>query len=200
MRYSILTVCLAAALAAGCSRDAAPPVDSTATPAAKTETAVTSPAVVDEHSYAQPDKVRIDDLALQLAVDFEHKQLSGSATYTLNWIDKNATQLVLDSRELTIEKIVGERSDGKWNDLKFSLAPADKLLGSKLTIETPDRNARIRVTYKTSPNASGLQWLTPAIRCWAASSPSTCPSAMPPCAWPTTPRPRPPACSGSHRR
>ena len=163
MRYSILTVCLAAALAAGCSRDAAPPVDSTATPAAKTETAVTSPAVVDEHSYAQPDKVRIDDLALQLAVDFEHKQLSGSATYTLNWIDKNATQLVLDSRELTIEKIVGERSDGKWNDLKFSLAPADKLLGSKLTIETPDRNARIRVTYKTSPNASGLQWLTPAM-------------------------------------
>lgn len=163
MRYSILTVCLAAALAAGCSRDAAPPADSTATPAAKTETAVTSPAVVDEHSYAQPDKVRIDDLALQLAVDFEHKQLSGSATYTLNWIDKNATQLVLDSRDLSIEKIVGERSDGKWNDLKFSLAPADKLLGSKLTIETPERNARIRVTYKTSPNASGLQWLTPAM-------------------------------------
>lgn len=163
MRYSILTVCLAAALAAACSRDAAPPADSTATPAAKTETAVTSPAVVDEHSYAQPAKVRIDDLALQLAVDFEHKQLSGSATYTLNWIDKAATQLVLDSRDLSIEKIVGERSDGKWNDLKFSLAPADKLLGSKLTIETPERNARIRVTYKTSPNASGLQWLTPAM-------------------------------------
>lgn len=163
MRYSILTVCLAVALAAGCSRDAAPPADSTATPAAKTETAVTSPAVVDEHSYAQPDKVRIDDLALQLAVDFEHKQLSGSATYTLNWIDKNATQLVLDSRDLSIEKIVGERSDGKWNDLKFALAPADKLLGSKLTIETPERNARVRVTYKTSPNASGLQWLTPAM-------------------------------------
>lgn len=163
MRYSILTVCLAVALAAGCSRDAAPPADSTATPAAKTETAVTSPAVVDEHSYAQPDKVRIDDLALQLAVDFEHKQLSGSATYTLNWIDKNATQLVLDSRDLSIEKIVGERSDGKWNDLKFALAPADKLLGSKLTIETPERNARVRVTYKTSPDASGLQWLTPAM-------------------------------------
>ncbi|KRA82055.1 aminopeptidase [Lysobacter sp. Root667] len=163
MRYSILTVCLAAALSLGCSREAAPAADGAATPAAKTETAVTSPAVVDEHSYAQPGKVRIDDLALQLAVDFEHKQLSGSATYTLDWVDKAATQLVLDTRDLTIEKIVGERSDGKWNDLKFSLAPADKLLGSKLTIETPERNARIRVTYKTSPDASGLQWLTPAM-------------------------------------
>lgn len=163
MRYSILTVCLAAALALGCSREAAPPADGAAPPAAKTETAVTSPAVVDEHSYAQPDKVRIDDLALQLAVDFEHKQLSGSATYTLNWVDKAATQLVLDTRGLNIEKVVGERSDGKWNDLKFALAPADKLFGSKLTIETPERNARVRVTYKTSPDASGLQWLTPAM-------------------------------------
>ncbi|NUO76166.1 MAG: M1 family metallopeptidase [Lysobacter sp.] len=163
MRYSILTVCLAAALALGCSRETAPPADGAATPAAKTETAVTQTAAVDEHSYAQPGKVRIDDLALQLAVDFEQKQLSGSATYTLNWVDKTATQLVLDTRDLTIEKIVGERSDGKWNDLKFALAPADKLLGSKLTIETPERNARIRVTYKTSPSASGLQWLTPAM-------------------------------------
>ncbi|KRD34772.1 MULTISPECIES: M1 family metallopeptidase [unclassified Lysobacter] len=164
MRYSILTVCLAAALALGCSREAATPADGAAPPAAaKTETAVTSPAVVDAHSYAQPDKVRIDDLALQLAVDFEHKQLSGSATYTLNWVDKAATQLVLDTRGLNIEKIVGERSDGKWDDLKFALAPADKLFGSKLTIETPERNARVRVTYKTSPDASGLQWLTPAM-------------------------------------
>ncbi|KRA17466.1 M1 family metallopeptidase [Lysobacter sp. Root604] len=164
MRYSILTVCLAAALALGCSREAATPADGAAPPAAaKTETAVTSPAVVDAHSYAQPDKVRIDDLALQLAVDFEHKQLSGSATYTLNWVDKAATQLVLDTRGLNIEKIVGERSDGKWGDLKFALAPADKLFGSKLTIETPERNARVRVTYKTSPDASGLQWLTPAM-------------------------------------
>ncbi|RDZ27355.1 M1 family metallopeptidase [Lysobacter silvisoli] len=163
MRYSILTVCLAAALAAACSRDAAPPAQGTATPAANTETAVTPAAVVDAHSYAEPGKVRIDDLALQLAVDFEHKQLGGSATYTLNWVDKSATQLVLDTRDLTIDKVVGERSDGKWNDLKFALAPADKLLGSKLTIEAPDRNARIRVSYKTSPEASGLQWLTPAM-------------------------------------
>ncbi len=158
---SILTLCLATALAAGCSRDAAPPADPGAKPATSAGAAVNAAAERDEHSYAQPDKVRTTDLALALALDFANKQITGSATYTLDWLDPAATQLVLDSRDLTIEKIVGERSDGKWQDLTYALAPADKLLGSKLTIDTPQRNQRVRVTYTTAPTASGLQWLTP---------------------------------------
>ena len=160
MRYSVLTICLAAALAGGCQRDAAPTADP-ATPAAAAP--ATADARLDEHSYAQPDKVRTQDLALALKVDFDAKTLSGSATYTLEWLDPKATQLVLDTRDLTIEKVVGEREDGKWVDLPFALATEDETLGSKLTIEAPQRNARIRVTYTTSPEASGLQWLTPAM-------------------------------------
>ena len=34
----------------------------------------------DEHSYAQPDKVRITDLGLDLQVDFARHQLAGTAT------------------------------------------------------------------------------------------------------------------------
>jgi aminopeptidase N len=155
---SILTLCLAAVIAGGCSRDATPPAD-TAKPAA----AQAASAEHDEHSYAEPDKVKTSDLALELAVGFDKKQITGSATYTLDWLDPTATQLVLDTRELSIEKVVGERSDGKWEDLKYSLAPADKTLGSKLTIETPERNKRVRVTYATAPTASGLQWLEPSM-------------------------------------
>ena len=159
---SILTLCLATALAAGCAREGVPPSD----PAAKAATgqgAVNASVERDEHSYAEPDKVRTSDLALELMVDFANKQIGGSATYTLDWLDSAATQLVLDTRELTIEKIVGERGDGKWNDLAYVLAPADKTLGSKLTIDTPQRNQRVRVTYKTAPTASGLQWLEPSM-------------------------------------
>lgn len=159
---SVLTLCLAAVLATGCARDAAVPAD-TAPPDAAASDAVTAPAPRDEHSYAQPELVRTKDLALALKVDFDARQLTGSATYTLDWVDPKATQLVLDTRDLRIEKVVGERSDGKWNDLKFTLSEPDKLLGSKLTIESPQRNPRIRVTYATSPEASGLQWLTPAM-------------------------------------
>ncbi|HEU4773891.1 MAG TPA: aminopeptidase, partial [Lysobacter sp.] len=139
MRSSILTLCFAAAVVlGGCSRDAAPATDTAAKP-----DAVTAPgAEYDSLSYAEPDKVRIKDLALALDVDFDARQISGSATYDLDWVDPEATGLVLDTRDLTIEKVVGERSDGKWVDLKYELADADKLLGSKLSIQAPERNER----------------------------------------------------------
>ena len=120
--------------------------------------------MTDEHSYSQPDKVRTTDLALDLALDFAKKTLSGTATYTLEWVDPNATQLVLDTRDLTIAKAEGLGADGQWAPLEFKLAgAADKVLGSKLTIETPQRPKQVRITYTTSPNASGLQWLEPSM-------------------------------------
>ena len=163
MRHSILMLSLAAVLAAsaGCQRDSAAP--SGDTPAVATASVPAAAHMIDEHSYAQPDKVKIKDLALELKVDFDKKILDGSATLALDWLDKNATQLILDTRDLNIVKIVGERSDGRWEDLKYTLAPADKILGSKLTVETPKRNPRVRITYTTSPDASGLQWLTAAM-------------------------------------
>ena len=158
MRQSILMLSLASVLiAAGCARESAPAPE----PAARPESAAAGTqqaAIVDEFSYAQPDKVRITDLALDLAVDFAAKQLSGTATYTLEWKDQAATELVLDTRDLTIEKVEAE-DGGSWKPLQFALADADEVLGSKLTIQTPQRPAKVRISYKTSPNASGLQWL-----------------------------------------
>ncbi|MDQ3056482.1 MAG: M1 family metallopeptidase, partial [Pseudomonadota bacterium] len=158
---TLLALSLTALLAAGCARESAAPA--VITPVAKPEAAMPSVAAeTDEHSYAQPDKVKTTDLALDLAIDFASKQIAGTATFTLDWLDKTATQLVLDTRDLTIEKVEGE-AGGQWTTLQFVLAPADATLGSKLTIETPARSAKMRVTYKTSPQASGLQWLEPSM-------------------------------------
>ncbi len=150
-----LPALLLALLAVGCQRESGE------------QTAVTpatgpAPAAVDrdEHSYAEPDKVVTEDLALDIALDFDAKTIAGTATYTLQWKDPSATQLVLDTRDLTISKVEGE-AGGQWQPLQYALAQADATLGSKLTIETPARNAKVRVTYVTSPDASGLQWLTP---------------------------------------
>ena len=38
----------------------------------------------DESSYAEPDKVVIKDIALDLKLDFDQKQIGGTATYTWN--------------------------------------------------------------------------------------------------------------------
>ncbi|MGJ4804941.1 leukotriene A4 hydrolase C-terminal domain-containing protein [Luteimonas sp. SDU82] len=138
-----------------CKRDAA---DADATPAPSPAPAAM--ADTDEHSFAEPAKVVIDDLALDLALDFDARTLSGTATYTLEWKDDGATQLVLDTRDLAIAKAEAE-VDGAWQPLQFELAEADGSLGSRLTIQAPQRPQKLRVSYRTSPDASGLQWLEP---------------------------------------
>ncbi|TQM17197.1 aminopeptidase N [Pseudoxanthomonas sp. 3HH-4] len=155
MRSLALLMSCAAVLVAGCSKE-----PESAPVAATPKPAIEKVVDRDEHSYAEPQKVAIADLALDIAVDFDTRTIGGTATYTLDWKDKAATQLVLDTRDLTIEKVEGEANNA-WAPLQYALAAKDPVLGSKLTIETPARNAKVKVTYKSSPEASGLQWLTP---------------------------------------
>ncbi len=162
MRSPFLMLPLAVALAAGCAKEpVAPTVEPVAEkPAAAVNTVSRSH---DESSYAEPDKVAITDLALDLKVDFDARQIGGTATYTLEWKDKAARQLLLDTRELSIEKVEAVAADGSTSPLPFTLAPADKVFGSKLSIETPEQPASVRITYHTAPTASGLQWLEPSM-------------------------------------
>lgn len=158
MRASILALPLLASLMmTACNSETSAPT----APAAKAKPAVAAP--IDEHSYAEPDKVAVGDLALDLAMDFDSKTLAGTATLSLEWKDKAATALLLDTRDLTIEKVEGGDGKGGWQPLTFKLAAADPVLGSKLSIDTPNRNPQVRVTYRTSPQASGLQWLEPSM-------------------------------------
>ena len=113
--------------------------------------------------YAIRSYYEVSNLALDLNLDFDKKTLSGTATLDLDWKDKAAKTLVLDTRDLTIDKVEGADGKGGWAPLTFQLAAADPILGSKLTIDTPDRNAQVRIGYTTSPNASGLQWLEPSM-------------------------------------
>src|SRR5688572_2057828 len=116
----------------------------------------------DEHSYAQPDVVAVTHLALDLSLDFVQKTLSGTATLDLDWKNAAATTLVLDSRQLLIDTI--EAGDGStWATVLFEVAPSDPILGSKLTVTLGRQAPKVRLRYRTVPEASGLQWLTPAM-------------------------------------
>ena len=117
----------------------------------------------DESSYADPDTVHVSHLALDLAVDFDKKQLSGTATLDVVWKDLQVHPLVLDTRDLDISKIEGNDGTDTWIPLTYELAPKDPVLGSKLTITEPRVMRQVRITYATSPQASGLQWLDPAM-------------------------------------
>ena len=119
-------------------------------PAQPAETTVTeAPAMPahDANSYAEPDKVVVTHLALDLAADFDKKILSGTATLDLDWKDSAARSLVLDTRDLSISKI--ESGDGTtWQELKFELAPRDAIFGSKLSITMPAQSAKVIVLYQ----------------------------------------------------
>jgi aminopeptidase N len=113
-----------------------------------------------QYSYAQPDKVVVKHIDLDLALDFKHQRLSGSATLDLDWKDTHAHVLNLDTDNLDIKSVSAVAKNGATHPLDFTLAKHEKYLGRKLAIEAPKHPRRIRIDYATSRDAAGLQWLT----------------------------------------
>ncbi len=116
---------------------------------------------VDQHTYANLNDVVTTHVYLDLAIDFDHKQLQGFAEHTLKWKDGKARTLVLDTRDLDIHNVMYKDAAGKWHPAKFSLAERDAVKGAKLTIRFAGQAEKVRVYYNSRPEASGLQWLTP---------------------------------------
>ena len=117
----------------------------------------------DPHSHAQADLVRIQHLHLDLTLDFSRQQLHGHADLRLQRLQDEVRELVLDTRDLDIRRVqAANGDDANWQTVSFRLAAADAILGSALHIDLPATADRLRIDYATSPQASGLQWLTPA--------------------------------------
>ncbi|RMG09024.1 MAG: hypothetical protein D6735_01130, partial [Acidobacteria bacterium] len=114
----------------------------------------------DLHSYANPDKVRVNHVALDWRISFEEKRINGSVTLTLERYDKKSP-LILDTRELTIERVELSADSVKFKPGKFELGQSDKILGAPLKVQLEDDTKFVRIFYSTSPQASGLQWLSP---------------------------------------
>ncbi|WP_342120572.1 M1 family metallopeptidase [Pseudoduganella sp. OTU4001] len=132
-------------------------------PAAALAAAFALPAwAQDPLSFARYDQVRTTDLHLDLKADFARKTLAGFAELSLNWIDKSARTLVLDTRELKIAKVQVQRADGSWAPASFMLDKADPKRGRALRIALQDQPGKVRIHYRTAPTASALQWMTPA--------------------------------------
>jgi aminopeptidase N len=131
-----------AALALACASHAPPAPD-------------TLPAM-DIHSHAQPRRVRVTHLDLNLAIDMSARVLRGTASLDLERPDR-AAPLVLDAQGLVIESVRAE--DGRV--LRHELGPEQKNVGSALTIELGPSDARVTIAYHTTERSDALQWLAP---------------------------------------
>jgi leukotriene-A4 hydrolase len=113
----------------------------------------------DAHSYSNPQDVRVTHLELDLDVLFDRRVLRGTATLTLERSRPESGALILDTRALDIAKAEDSADGRTWVDTKFDLGPPHKILGSALIVLLHPRADRVRLTYATRPEASGLQWL-----------------------------------------
>lgn len=116
----------------------------------------------DYHSYANTADFRTQHVVLDLAVDFERRVLAGTAELHLHRLSADATELVLDTRDLDIAQVEAAVGTGAWTPAAFTLGARDAVLGSPLRITLPAGADRVRLRYATRPEASGLQWVTPA--------------------------------------
>ncbi|MFY8301025.1 M1 family metallopeptidase [Pseudoalteromonas sp. SS15] len=115
----------------------------------------------DEHTYANLKDVVSTHLHLDLDVDFADKQLEGFVEHTLDWQNVSARTLVLDTRDLEIDKVMYQGKNGQWHKADFTLAQRNGVKGAKLTIHFKEQAKKARIYYNSLPQASGLQWLTP---------------------------------------
>ncbi|AKU93626.1 Aminopeptidase [Labilithrix luteola] len=113
-------------------------------------------ARLDPHSYADDTHPRTKTFDWQASVDFAKRVLE--AEITLHFAaPASGGPLDLDTRGLHIEAV----QDAKGGALAYTLHAADPILGSRLEISVPAGAPSVRIRYRTSPDASALQWLTP---------------------------------------
>jgi len=114
----------------------------------------------DWHTYSNYQDIITTHVHLDLAINFETKQLEGSIEHDLKRLNADVSTLILDTRDLDIHK--AETFDGnKWSATSFKLAARDSVKGSMLTIALPKSATKVKIHYNSRPEASGLQWLLP---------------------------------------
>jgi len=131
-------------------------------------------AGLDYHSFANIEQFRVTRLELDLHVDMTNKELDGVVGLQVKRLDPHATELVLDTRDLSVlavsekaQGVLGATAEGQttWVSRPFHFEKRDPILGSALVIELPPSNRPsefIKIEYETSPTAPALQWLTAA--------------------------------------
>src|ERR1700730_18455971 len=126
---------------------------------------------LDYHSFANIEQFRVTRLELDLRVDSGARVLRGVVGLSVKRLDPGATQLILDTRELTVTEVTEKaqgvlgamsKTETTWVGRPFHFERKDPILGQALVIELPPSNKPtefIRVEYETSPTAPGLQWV-----------------------------------------
>lgn len=109
----------------------------------------------DAHSYAEPNKVAITHLSLDIAVDMENHIVAGDATYDLERSEGNV--LTLDVQDLKIKEVTGLPGG---ESLDFKIREGWEY-GDALDITLNEETEKVKIAYESSPEAEALLWMAP---------------------------------------
>ena len=117
----------------------------------------------DYFTFANTGQFVTEHLALDLNVDFEAQELRGFAMLSMRRLDSAATELVLDTRDLTIAS-VAVLENGSSASAEYRFGETHETLGTPLHIAMPEgagERFELMIEYNTSPQSTALQWLPP---------------------------------------
>lgn len=119
----------------------------------------------DPCSLSNPEFYKLTHMNLDWCVDFGKKTILGSSLLTFELIDESCqtNEIILDTRDLLIKSVSEEKSN---SSLEFSMGETSPIYGTPLhikldSLQTNERNIKIKISYDTSPNSSALQWIEP---------------------------------------
>ncbi|RKP23183.1 leukotriene A4 hydrolase [Syncephalis pseudoplumigaleata] len=118
---------------------------------------------VDPNSFANLDQLHTQHVHLDLAVDFQRRELAGKARVRLVAVASDVTKAVLDTRALHIDDV---QLAGHSAPVEYALKDAHPIYGSALCVTLPRAYAagetlELVVSYKTTKESGALQWLAP---------------------------------------
>lgn len=111
---------------------------------------------IDYHTLSNYQAISVNHLDLKLDVNFENKQLTGSAKWTLIKHDSSATKIIFDTYQLLVDSVL-------LNDTivtTFHINKLDSILGQALIIDLKENTSTVTIYYKTTSHATALQWLS----------------------------------------
>ncbi|MFV0644640.1 MAG: aminopeptidase, partial [Sphingomonadaceae bacterium] len=120
---------------------------------------LTSADAKDPWSFAQPEQARVSHVSLDLVLDFDKQEVTGTAK--LDVIAKpGIDSVVLDNNGLKITRI----TDAAGKDLPYTINERVESMGEPLTVMLPyaasGKPVQIIITYSAA-NSDALQWLSP---------------------------------------
>ncbi len=121
------------------------------------ETKKEQPSMIqDSHSFSKPSEARVTHLNWVAKIDFPSKTIIATATWQIA-ATVNSKEIIFDTKDLSIDKVVLGNNEAA----AYKLTDADPTFGQALSVGINPDTKSVSISYKTSPSAEALQWLSP---------------------------------------